>query len=98
MNDYVESLLNVQKFTDVPKTYNGIKEFFKAKGFDSYLIDEPELKDALATINSGVQLSGEQCAIFHQILDLGDTCGCDNDHRMRGMHFKDQKSAGYSKT
>ncbi|NIR48624.1 hypothetical protein GWO43_09310 [candidate division KSB1 bacterium] len=39
----------------------------------------------LEKIKQGIELTKEERRLVQKITDLGDTCGCDSDHRIRDL-------------
>ena len=98
MNISIDELLNVKRFDSLPENYSEALAFFKAKGFDTELVEEKALTIALNKLKRNERLSRMDLEVFHQVVDVGDTCGCDNDHRWRGKDWTDKKMIGYSQT
>lgn len=93
----MEIILDVPRFNSFPRSLYEAREFIRLKGLNSDRIDDETLKSIVDKINERKPLTPEEVSIIHSVVDLGDTCGCDSDHRMRGEAV-DGKSIGYSAT
>lgn len=96
MSDPVEALLHDPP-RPFPSTVAEAREFIRAKGLHGERVDDVTLERVVTRIAQGGSLAHEDVAVMHQVTDLGDTCGCDSDHRMRGS-AKDGKRIGYSRS
>jgi len=97
MDKLVKGVLDIPRFGSFPQNLNKAREFIKLKGLNSELIDDETLAAIVDKVNKKQSLTSEEIRIMHDVVDLGDTCGCDSDHRIRG-EVGDGKSIGYSVT
>ena len=97
MDKSMQIISDVPRFNSFPRSLYEAREFIRLKGLNSYRIDDETLKSIVDKVNGRKTLTPEEISIIHRVTDLGDTCGCDSDHRMRGEAV-DGKSIGYSTT
>lgn len=97
MEKSIMEQLEVKKFNTFPKTLDDAKHFFEARGFDSSTINEALIKSGVEKVNKGESLTQAEIQAFHDVFDLGDTCGCDSDHRLRGSAVNEER-LNYSRT
>jgi len=97
MNISIKEALNTPRYDFFPRNLSEAREFLEIKGLNSDLINDETLNSVVEKINGGKTLSADEISIMHSVADLGDTCGCDSDHRMRGEAV-DGKNIGYSTT
>ncbi|MFZ3090598.1 MAG: hypothetical protein WA240_08255 [Nitrospirota bacterium] len=97
MDKFGEMILDVPRFRSFPRNLEEVREFINVKGLNSERIDDETLKEIVEKINGKQTLTPQEISAIHSVVDLGDTCGCDSDHRMRGEAV-DGKSIGYSTT
>lgn len=96
MSDLLKHLMDAAP-PAFPATVADAREFFRAKGLRGDKVDDVTLERIVTTIAEGRSLSFEDVTVMHQVTDLGDTCGCDSDHRIRGS-AQDGKRIGYSRS
>lgn len=75
----------MKKFDFFPKTLTEMHQFIESKQLN-YIYEEKNevlLKTIISKINNNIPLTNEEINFIHLLLDLGDTCGCDTDHRIR---------------
>ncbi len=97
MDNSVKRMLGVQRFTAFPKDLEEARAFIKSKGLNANRIDDATLERIVSKVNGRQSLTPQEVSIIHRVTDLGDTCGCDSDHRIRGI-ARDGKKIGYSIT
>lgn len=97
MDKSMEIILDVPRFNSFPRSLHEAREFIKLKGLNSDRIDDETLKSIVDKINGRQTLTPQEVFTIQRVTDLGDTCGCDSDHRIRGA-ASDGKSIGYSIT
>ena len=99
MNESAEALLAVQRFGALPASVEEAERFLRAKGFDALPSLRDAMERAIGKLNRDEPLDDDDLAVFHRLFDVGDTCGCDNDHRMRGKsYFNDERKVGFART
>lgn len=89
--------MNMRRRTTFPESLEELKLFFLEKGMPLNGIDDVTLQRIAENVSRKEQLVADDISAIHRILDLGDTCGCDSDHRIRGRG-NDGKKIGYSIT
>jgi hypothetical protein len=96
MSDFLSQVMDASP-PPFPSTLAAAREFIRRKGLHGERVDDAMLERIVTGIAGGRTLSHEEIAVMHQVTDLGDTCGCDSDHRIRGA-AQDGKRIGYSRT
>lgn len=97
MDRLAKKIIDVPRFSSFPKNIDEAREFIKVKGLNSERIDDETLKGIVDKVNRKQTLTPQDVSIIHNVADLGDTCGCDSDHRIRG-EADDGKAIAYSLT
>lgn len=75
----------MKKFDSFPKTLSEMRQFIELKQL-SHNYEEKNnalLESIIVKVNNNQPLSNQEFDFIHRIVDLGDTCGCDSDHRIR---------------
>ncbi len=85
-----------QKPAGFPGNVTEMKDFLLAKGFELENLDSDKLSRVVYKLNQHQRLDSKEMEFVHGLVDLGDTCGCDSDHRIRDM-VDDGKKIGYSR-
>lgn len=97
MNMFIKERFEAKAFEAFPRSLEEAREFFRLKCLSAEGIDEETLRSVVDKVARGDGFSKEEIIAMHSIVDLGDTCGCDSDHRMRG-EASDGKTVGYATT
>lgn len=85
MNIDIKRKEMMKRFDSFPKTHSEMLQFIELKQL-SHNYDEKNndiLESIIVRVNNNQPLSNQELDFIHRIVDLGDTCGCDTDHRIR---------------
>jgi len=88
--------LNIPTCNEFPRNLDEMKGFLLAKGFELENLDSDGLSHIIHKVNQREKLNTEEIKLVHDLVDLGDTCGCDSDHRIRD-NMDDGKKIGYAR-
>lgn len=97
MDKLKEGILDIPRFNAFPRNLDEAKEFIRLKGLNLEKIDDETLNNIVDKVNGKQTLTSHEISVIHRVVDLGDTCGSDSDHRIRG-EATNGKGIGYSVT
>lgn len=82
--------MQTEKFYNLPETPAEFRFFMKAKGMP-VLMTEEQIETAVYCWRNHKPLPKNVRRALYKMLDLGDSCGCDSDHRMRNRQAQTKK-------
>jgi hypothetical protein len=83
--------IKAEKFYHLPETVGEFKLFLKAKGMPVEKMTNAQIETAVQCLLNNKPLPKNVRTALYRLLDLGDSCGCDSDHRIRNRETKSKK-------
>lgn len=83
--------IKAEKFYHLPETVGEFKLFMKAKGMPVEKMTDAQIEAAVQCLLKNKPLPKNVRITVYKMLDLGDSCGCDSDHRLRNRETKSKK-------